>query len=57
MMLPGLRQGLVVAEELETACALIEGARGGNAITLAGYDGDGVRVDLNHLRHLVVLFL
>ena len=27
------------------------------AITLVGYDGDGVRVDLNHLRHLVVLFL
>ena len=28
-----------------------------DAITLVGYDGDGVRVDLNHLRHLVVLFL
>ena len=27
------------------------------AITLVGYDGGGVRVGLNHLRHLVVLFL
>jgi hypothetical protein len=32
-MLPGLRQGLAVAAELETACALIEGARGGKAST------------------------
>ena len=32
-------------------------ADGYHAITLVGYDGDGVRVGLNHLRHLVVLFL
>ena len=52
----------IYARQVETMKQILgerkhERKRKHDAITLVGYDGDGVRVGLNHLRHLVVLFL